>query len=224
MELADDLKREPRAAGRDSGDYERLRSRLLDEAYAATVRALSNAISARDAYMGKRAERVAGYGELIGRAVDRDLVDDPQVVFGFLLHDIGKLAVPDNVLSKRGPLSPREWRLVRRHPQIGYEILRDIDFLDRARGVVLHHHERWDGRGYPGQIGGDSIPLEARVFAVADTLDAMTSERPYRERVGFGEAREEVERGSGAQFDPRVVAALAKVPDEEFERIRQAKG
>jgi ribonuclease P protein subunit RPR2 len=224
MALADDLKQEPRRAGRDSGDYDRLRSKLLGEAYAATVRALSNAISARDAYMGRRAERVAGYGELIGMAVDRDLADDPQVEFGFLLHDIGKLAVPDTVLNKRGPLSPREWRLIRRHPQIGYDILRDIDFLDRARGVVLHHHERWDGRGYPEQLGGDSIPLEARVFAVADALDAMTSERPYRDRVGLGEAREEIERGAGAQFDPRVVAALGNVSDEDFERIRQAKG
>src|SRR5918992_1314334 len=193
MALVDELKHELHSARRESADYERLRAQIMGEAYAATVRALSNAISARDAYMGRHAERVAEYGELIATAVDRNLVKDPQVEFGFLLHDIGKLAVPDNVLNKRGPLSPREWRLIRRHPQIGYDILADIDFLDRARGVVLHHHERWDGRGYPEQLGGDSIPLEARVFAVADALDAMTSERPYRDRVGLGEAREEIE-------------------------------
>jgi ribonuclease P protein subunit RPR2 len=224
MALVDELKHELHNARRESGELERLRSKFMGEAYAATVRALSNAISARDAYMGRHAERVAEYGELIASAVDRDLVDDPQVEFGFLLHDIGKLAVPDTVLNKRGPLSPREWRLIRRHPQIGFDILREIDFLDRARCVVLYHHERWDGRGYPEQLTGDSIPLEARVFAVADALDAMTSERPYRPEVSFGEAREEIERGSGAQFDPHVVKALATVPDEEFEGIRRTKG
>jgi len=224
MALVDELKHELHTARRDSGEYERLRAQIMGEAYAATVRALSNAISARDAYMGRHAERVAAYGELIAKAVDGDLVDDPQVEFGFLLHDIGKLAVPDTVLNKRGPLSPREWRLVRRHPQIGYDILRDIDFLDRARCVVLYHHERWDGRGYPEQLDGDSIPLEARVFAVADALDAMTSARPYRAEVSFGEARDEIERGAGAQFDPHVVQALGDVPDDEFERVRRAKG
>jgi HD-GYP domain-containing protein (c-di-GMP phosphodiesterase class II) len=224
MALVDELKHELHTARRESGEYERLRSQLMGEAYAATVRALSNAISARDAYMGRHAERVAEYGELIATAVDRELVQDPQVEFGFLLHDIGKLAVPDTVLNKRGPLSPREWRLIRRHPQIGYDILREIDFLDRARCVVLYHHERWDGRGYPEQLTGDKIPLEARVFAVADALDAMTSARPYREPVSFTRAREEIERGAGAQFDPGVVEALRKVPDEGFERIRKAKG
>ena len=95
--------------------------------------------------MGRHAERVAAYGLRIAHAVDEMLTEDPQIEFGFLLHDIGKLAVPDQILSKRGPLSPREWRLIRRHPEIGYEMLGDIDFLDRARCVVLHHHERWDG-------------------------------------------------------------------------------
>jgi HD-GYP domain-containing protein (c-di-GMP phosphodiesterase class II) len=127
-------------------------------------------------------------------------------------------------LNKRGPLSPREWRLVKRHPEIGFEILREIDFLDRARCVVLYHHERWDGRGYPEQLEGDAIPLEARVFAVADAFDAMTSPRPYRGPVELEAAREEIERGSGAQFDPAVVEALRTVPDDEFERIRSAKG
>jgi HD-GYP domain-containing protein (c-di-GMP phosphodiesterase class II) len=224
MALVDELKHELHSARRESADYERLRAQLMGEAYAATVRALSNAISARDAYMGRHAERVAEYGELIAKAVDRELVEDPQVEFGFLLHDIGKLAVPDTVLNKRGPLSPREWRLVKRHPEIGYEILREIEFLDRARCVVLYHHERWDGRGYPQQLAGDTIPVEARVFAVADAFDAMTSPRPYRGPVEFAAAREEIERSSGAQFDPAVVEALRSVPDEEFERIRQAKG
>ena len=224
MALVDELKHELHSARRESADYERLRAQIMGEAYAATVRALSNAISARDAYMGRRAERVAGYGELIGMAVDRDLADDPQVEFGFLLHDIGKLAVPDTVLNKRGPLSPREWRLVKRHPEIGYEILRDIDFLDRARGVVLHHHERWDGRGYPEQLGGDSIPLEARVFAVADALDAMTNNRPYRAAQSWRTAHREILAQSGKQFDPTVIAAYDEVPDERFAALREQLG
>ncbi len=224
MALVDELKHELHTARRESGDYERLRAKLMAEAYAATVRALSNAIAARDAYMGRHAERVAEYGELIARQVDADLVDDPQVEFGFLLHDIGKLAVPDTVLNKRGPLAPREWRLIRRHPEIGYDILRDIDFLDRARCVVLYHHERWDGRGYPQQLSGAAIPLEARVFAVADALDAITSDRPYRAAASFRDAREELRRGAGSQFDPGVIDALDQVPDEDFEAIRRETG
>jgi HD-GYP domain-containing protein (c-di-GMP phosphodiesterase class II) len=210
------------AADRESADYERLRAAAMTEAYAATVKALSNAISARDAYMGRHAERVAAYGVRIAEAVDELLASDPQIEFGFMLHDIGKLAVPDQILNKRGPLTAREWRLIRRHPEIGYEILGEIDFLERARCVVLHHHERWDGRGYPHKLAGDDIPIEARVFAVADALDAMTTERPYSASVSFAEARAEIETAAGAQFDPNVVEAMHSIPDSDFERIREA--
>lgn len=222
MAILDQLKHELRNARRESADYESMRAEIMSAAYAATVRALSNAICARDSYLGKHAERVTAYGLRIAQEVEPELTADDQVEFGFLLHDIGKLAVPDGVLNKRGPLNPREWRLIRRHPEIGHEILREIEFLDRARKVVLCHHERWDGRGYPHHLAGDDIPLEARVFAVADAFDAMTSDRPYRAGIAFDQARTELERGSGSQFDPRVIEALRQVPDEELEQIRRA--
>jgi HD-GYP domain-containing protein (c-di-GMP phosphodiesterase class II) len=222
LAILDQIKHELQEADRDSANYERLRAAAMSEAYAATVKALSNAISARDAYMGRHAERVAAYGLCIAQAEDELLAADPQIEFGFLLHDIGKLAVPDQILNKRGPLTAREWRLIRRHPEIGYEILGDIDFLDRARCVVLHHHERWDGRGYPQKLHGGDIPIEARVFAVADALDAMTSDRPYSAGVSFAEARVEIEAGAGSQFDPHVVEAMQGIPDAQFDSIREA--
>ena len=223
MAIVDQMRHELQLAGRELAEYEKVHSELMANAYAATVKALSNAISARDAYMGRHAERVAAYGLAIAKHAEPDLVRDPQVEFGFLLHDIGKLAVPDTVLKKQGPLNPREWRLIRKHPQIGYKILQEIEFLDRARCVVLYHHERWDGRGYPERLSGEEIPLAARVFAVADTLDALTSDRPYRRGVGFDEAFEEVDRSVGSQFCPTIVEAMHQVPRETFESIRTEK-
>jgi len=197
---------------------ERARARELRRSYVATVRALSNAVEARDAYTGQHAERVAAYGLRIGRAVGLDV--DPQTEFGFLLHDVGKVGVPDSILFKAATLSPEEYALVTRHPVIGSEILRGVDFLAEAIAVVRHHHERWDGDGYPDGLRGTEIPLSARVFAVADALDALTTERPYRPAVGWAEARAEIGRCSGSQFDPDVVAAYDTIPDKEFARLR----
>jgi ribonuclease P protein subunit RPR2 len=197
---------------------ERARARELRRSYMATVRALSNAVEARDAYTGQHAERVAAYGMRIGRAVGLEV--DPQTEFGFLLHDVGKVAVPDSILFKTGRLTAEEYALIERHPIIGSEILREVDFLAGAVEVVRHHHERWDGRGYPDRLSADAIPLSARVFAVADTLDALTTDRPYRPAVGYAEARAEIRRESGTQFDPAVVDAYETIPDEEFARLR----
>jgi HD-GYP domain-containing protein (c-di-GMP phosphodiesterase class II) len=197
---------------------ERNRAQELRRSYKATVLALANAVEARDAYTGRHAQRVAAYGLRIAHAAGVDV--DPQVEFGFLLHDVGKVAVPDAILFKPGPLSKEERALMVRHPQIGSEILRHIDFLDEAKVVVLHHHERWDGDGYPDGLAGEAIPLQARVFAVADTLDALTTDRPYRAAVGWGEARQVIRSGSGTQFDPAIVAAYETLPDEAFARIR----
>jgi ribonuclease P protein subunit RPR2 len=201
---------------------ERQRSRELRDTYTATVRALSNAVEARDAYTGQHAERVAAYGMRIGRAVGLEV--DPQTEFGFLLHDVGKVAVPDAILFKTGKLTAQEYALIERHPVIGSEILRGVDFLAEAVQVVRHHHERWDGSGYPDGLRGEEIPLSARVFAVADALDALTTDRPYRPAVGFPEARAEIARGSGTQFDPSVVAGYETLPDEEFARLRDGVG
>jgi putative nucleotidyltransferase with HDIG domain len=204
---------------RESYRRERARAGELRRSYKATVRALANAVEARDAYTGKHAERVAAYGLALARAVGIDVADEPQLEFGFLLHDIGKVAVPDAVLFKPEPLSEEEFAQVADHPQIGSEILRHVDFLDEAIRVVRHHHERWDGNGYPDGLKGDEIPLAARVFAVADTLDALTTDRPYRNAVSWPLARKEICDGSGTQFDPSVVAAYEQISDATFIRL-----
>ena len=157
---------------RETFKQERARRQELQRSYMATVRALSNAVEARDAYTGKHAERVAAYGLAIARAAGLALAEDPQIEFGFLLHDVGKVAIPDAILYKPEPLSPEERQLMSRHPVIGWEILRDIEFLGEAKHVVRSHHERWDGTGYPDGLGGEEIPLSARVFAVADAREA----------------------------------------------------
>jgi ribonuclease P protein subunit RPR2 len=201
---------------------ERAAAQELRLSYMATVRALSNAVEARDAYTGKHAERVAAYGVELARATGLDVTSNQQVEFGFLLHDVGKVAVPDAILFKADRLTDEEYALVTQHPVIGAEILSDVSFLGEAKLIVRHHHERWDGTGYPDGLHGDDIPLAARVFAVADTLDALTSDRPYRAAVGWSEAREVIRANSGTQFDPSVVHAYDAIPDETFARLREA--
>jgi HD-GYP domain-containing protein (c-di-GMP phosphodiesterase class II) len=144
---------------------------------------------------------------------------EPEIEFGFLLHDIGKVAIPDAILYKPEPLTEAERSLMERHTMIGYEILRDVDFLGDAREVVRSHHERWDGNGYPDRLAADDIPLPARVFAVADTLDALTTDRPYRPASPMRDARKIIDSLNGTQFDPNVVRAFDKVRDEMLERI-----
>jgi HD-GYP domain-containing protein (c-di-GMP phosphodiesterase class II) len=199
---------------------ERARAQELRRSYRATVRALSNAVEARDAYTGMHAERVTAYGMQLARAAGLPVQGSPQTEFGFLLHDIGKVAIPDAILFKTGPLTEAERALIARHPVVGSEILRDVDFLGEGKLVVRHHHERWDGTGYPDGLAGEDIPLAARVFAVADALDALTTDRPYRPACTLGEARAEILRSSGSQFDPAVVAAYDAIGDETFAALR----
>jgi putative nucleotidyltransferase with HDIG domain len=205
---------------RETFKRERERRHELRRSYMATVRALCNAVEARDAYTGKHAERVSAYGMEIARVLDAPFADDPEVEFGFLLHDVGKVAVPDAILWKPEPLTPEERTLMERHPLVGWEILREIDFLGEAKLVVRHHHERWDGDGYPDRLAGDAIPLAARVFAVADVLDALTTVRPYRQPSELIDARGMIEESAGTQFDPEVVAAFLEIPLERLDRIR----
>ena len=209
---------------RETFKQERAAAQELARSYRATVRALANAVEARDAYTGKHAERVAAYGLEIAAAVGMRLADRPEIEFGFLLHDVGKVAIPDAILFKSSGLNDEEFALMSRHPLIGYEILRDIDFLGDAKLVVRHHHERWDGDGYPDRLGGDEIPLAARVFAVADTLDALTTDRPYRPASSFEHARAEIRAGSASQFDPDVVEAFEAVPVSRFAELREDLG
>ena len=170
---------------------------------------LARAVDARDAYTGSHSERVA---ELAARIATRLGVDREQVELTRLaasLHDLGKLAIPEEILRKPGPLSETERLVLERHPQIGFRMLESLG-VDPVADWVLHHHERWDGAGYPHAVAGETIPLGARIIFVADAYDAMTSDRVYRERLSDDEALEELERCAGTQFDPEIVAALAE--------------
>jgi HD-GYP domain-containing protein (c-di-GMP phosphodiesterase class II) len=199
---------------------ERANAQELRASYMATVRALSNAVEVRDAYTGKHAERVTAFGLELARRCGLDAAQSPQLEFGFLLHDVGKLAVPDAILFKPARLTAEEFGLIARHPVVGDQMLRDVAFLGDGRLVVRHHHERWDGAGYPDGLAGEDIPLCARVFSVADTLDALTSDRPYRAATTWERAREIICAESGRQFDPAVVEAYAAIPDAVFAGLR----
>jgi putative nucleotidyltransferase with HDIG domain len=198
---------------------ERSHSQELERSYSATVRVLSNAVEARDAYTGKHADRVTAYGIEIARAMGLALADEPRVEFGFLLHDIGKVAIPDAILYKPGSLTEKERALMAQHPLVGSEIVAGIEFLSEAAHVVRSHHERWDGNGYPDGLRGEEIPLAARVFAVADVLDALTTDRPYRPALPLTEARRMIVAAAGSQFDPRVIEAFESIPDAVFDEI-----
>jgi ribonuclease P protein subunit RPR2 len=204
---------------RETFKQERARAQELRRSYMATVRALSNAVEARDAYTGKHAERVAAYGLEIARKFPSELILTPELEFGFLLHDVGKVAIPDAILYKPGPLDDDERALMSRHPVIGSDIVQGIEFLAEAADVVRSHHERWDGTGYPDHLAGQDIPLAARVFAVADVLDALTTDRPYRPGTSLTFARSMITSDSGTHFDPRVVEAFDSIDDRVFRRI-----
>ena len=190
-------------------ELERAQRRLVQEAYGATVGALAEALEAKDIGTRAHSQRVQRYALDLTRAVEPTLADDVSVEYGFVLHDVGKIGISDRILQKPGPLTPEERRVMEEHPMLGFEMLRDVTFLSgEGLSVVRNHHERWDGTGYPDRLEGQDIPLAARVFAVADTLDAITSNRPYRPARSWEEARSEIFGQSGRQFDPRVVDAF----------------
>jgi response regulator RpfG family c-di-GMP phosphodiesterase len=205
---------------RETFMQERRRSDELHSSYTLTVRALASAVEARDAYTGRHAERVAAYGLALGEVCGMTFGSEPEIEFGFLLHDVGKVAVPDAILFKPGPLTAAERLVMQQHPVTGSEIVRDIDFLGAAREVIRSHHERWDGSGYPDGLAGRSIPHAARVFAVADTLDALTTERPYRRPSSLATARAIIDEGIGTHFDPDVIQAFRQLPDATIEQIK----
>ncbi len=192
------------------------RTEQLQASYPATVQALAAAVEAKDDYTGGHLQRVHSLGLLLARKLAPNEAGDPQLAYGFRLHDIGKLAVPDSVLGKPGKLTAEEWSLIHTHPEAGAGILSNVPFLDRALEVVLHHHERWDGGGYPAGLAGEDIPLWARIFAVADTVDAMTSDRPYRQGLPLSVTVEEVLAKSGTQFDPACARALSQLDRDEI--------
>jgi putative nucleotidyltransferase with HDIG domain len=185
----------------------------LEATYNATLHALIIALDTRDNESAGHSQRVVDYTLAIARALGVEGQDLDAVARGALLHDIGKIGVPDAILRKPGPLTEEEWAQMREHPTIGYRMLKDIPFLAAAAEIVYAHEERYDGRGYPRGLAGEAIPLGARLFAVADTLDAITSDRPYRQARSRQQAVEEILRCKGTQFDPQVVEAFLKVVD-----------
>jgi len=190
-------------------ELERGQRVLLQDAYRETVSALASALESKDTGTRAHSQRVQEYAVELSRAVAPGLADEPAAEYGYLLHDVGKIGIPDDVLRKPGPLTPEERRLMQTHTVLGEQMLGGVAFL-RGEGlrIVRSHHERWDGGGYPDGLGADEIPLAARIFAVADTLDAMTTDRPYRKAGPWESARDEIVRLSGAQFDPEVVVAF----------------
>lgn len=194
----------------------------VQQSYRATLEALLAALNIRDTETEGHSERVAAYTMAMARRLNLSAEELRAIELGALLHDIGKIGVPDSILYKPGPLTAEEWAIMKQHPVIGYQMCMKIDALRPAAPIVLHHHERWDGQGYPHGLAGDAIPLGARIFAIADTLDAMTSDRPYRKALSFTEAREEILRCSGKQFDPAMVELFLDIPEEEWQRMRAA--
>jgi ribonuclease P protein subunit RPR2 len=183
-----------------------------------TVRSMAYVVEAKDAYTGQHLERCRVYGNTVMQALG--VADDyPDAEYGFLLHDVGKVGVPERILNKPGPLTAAEWRVMRTHPIIGYQILQGIPFMTTAASIVRCHHEMWDGAGYPEGLKGEQIPLPARVFQVVDAFDAMTTDRPYRASLGVERAAAEIARMAGTQFDPDVCRIFADLVETLPQRV-----
>jgi putative two-component system response regulator len=197
-------------------EVERSQRALLQESYLATVTSLASALESRDTRTGAHSQRVQRYAVELLEVLHPGIVErEPGLPYGFLLHDMGKIAIPDQILQKPGPLTRGERRRMQEHTVLGEQMLAGVAVLaGEGLRVVRSHHERWDGRGYPDGLGGSEVPLGARVFAVADALDAMTSDRPYRKALHWSAASEEIVAQSGKQFDPEVVDAFrAREPE-----------
>lgn len=189
--------------------------------YRATLHALAAALEARDVETKGHSERVVAYCLRLGKQLGLAGSDLITLEHGALLHDIGKIGVPDAILLKRGSLTEDEWNYMRRHVEYGAQILNGIDFLDGASRIVAQHHERFDGSGYPSNLEGELICQGARIFAVADAVDAITSDRPYRKSRSFDDAADELIRCAGSHFDPQIVKAFTSVPLDSWREIRQ---
>lgn len=201
------------------------RAEELHTSYLSTVDSLAVALETKDDQTGNHARRVRDYATTLVKQVDPTLLDEESLEFGFLLHDVGKIGIPEQILTKTGPLSDEEWLIMRQHPEMGARILESIRFLQPyAVEVVLSHHERWDGNGYPRRLAGEGIPLGARIFMIVDSFDAMTTNRPYREAMSVGSAIEEINRCSGDQFDPVMVDAFMSARSEIMVRMADDLG
>jgi putative two-component system response regulator len=192
----------------------------LEQSYEASLTVLANVIEERDAYTRGHVERVRDYSMAMYRQLGLPDTRRRAVRFGAILHDIGKVLVRESTLTKPGALSIEEWTEIRQHPLVGAEMLKDIAYLSEAIPIIRHHHERWDGRGYPAGLVQEEIPIEARIVAVADSFDALTTTRSYHPAWSLLKAREEILRCSGTYFDPRVIHAFEVLwANEEIHRI-----
>jgi len=202
-------------------ELERGQRHLLKTAYEETISAFAGALEAKDFGTGAHSKRVVRYARELTKELEPSLLGDPSLEDGFLLHDVGKIGIPDSILQKPGRLTRDERSVMRTHTLLGAQLLAEVPLLQgEGLGVIRSHHERWDGSGYPDQLSGDEIPLGGRIFAVADALDAMTSDRPYREAFRWDTAVAEIFVQSGRQFDPGVVDAFRGV-EPKLRRIHQ---
>jgi putative two-component system response regulator len=203
-------------------ELERGQRELLQSAYLETVSALASALESKDTGTRAHSQRVQNYALALAEHIgDREVTGDQSTPYGFLLHDVGKIGIPDGILQKPGPLSAAERRRMETHTVLGEAMLAGVAFLQgEGLRIVRSHHERWDGRGYPDELSGPDIPLGARIFAVADALDAMTSNRPYRRAMSWEAAHTEVVAQTGRQFDPEIVDAFREI-EPQLREIRR---
>jgi putative nucleotidyltransferase with HDIG domain len=193
----------------------------LEGAYRSTLKALTAALETRDSETHGHSERVVSYSLRLGREYGLNSAEMKALEFGSLLHDIGKIGVPDSILRKPAKLTEEEWVRMREHPLHGQQILRGIEFLQGASRVVAQHHEKWDGTGYPLGLRSEEIDICARIFAVADAFDAITSDRVYRRGKSYEAASQELDDWAARQFDPKVVEAFHRVPKEDWEELHR---
>jgi putative nucleotidyltransferase with HDIG domain len=193
----------------------------LEGSYRSTLKALTAALETRDSETHGHSERVVTYSLRLGREYGLNSAEMKSLEFGSLLHDIGKIGVPDSILRKPAKLTEEEWVRMREHPLHGQQILRGIEFLQGAARVVAQHHEKWDGTGYPLGLQKEEIDICARIFAVADAFDAITSDRVYRRGKSYEAAAQELDDWAGRQFDPKVVEAFHRVPKEDWEELHR---
>jgi len=195
--------------------------RELQDTYETTLEALGSALDTRDVGTESHSRRVHGYALATAREYGMPEAEMSDLAHGVLLHDIGKIGIPDGILLKPGPLTPDEWKTMRTHPEIGKRLIEKIPFLRGAVPIVYSHHEKWDGTGYPHGLAAEAIPMGARIFSVVDAFDAMTFDRPYSKAIAFDTAKAELKRCAGAHFDPAVVEAFLRVPETLLEEIRR---
>lgn len=202
------------------GEIERLYSELQDS-YESSLQTLVTALDFRDNETQGHSYRVVQYAVMVAKVMGIGEPDLTWIRRGAILHDVGKIGIPDAILKKPGKLDPKEWKVMKRHPEMGYRMLEHIRFLEPALDIVLSHQERFDGSGYPRGLKGEEIPRGARVFAVVDTFDAMTSDRPYRKALSIDDACNEIKEWSGRQFDPAVAEAFLSLPVDSWREVRE---